>query len=80
MNLAILLIGQQRLDEAAYHFETALRYEPEYALGHLNYGLMLIRLKRTGEAVTHLKQAATSTDPATRRNALRLLADLGSAR
>jgi predicted CXXCH cytochrome family protein len=80
MNLAILLIGQQRMEEAGYHFETALRYDPAYALGHLNYGLMLISLKRTGEAVTHLKQAATSTDPATRQNALRLLAELGSAK
>jgi tetratricopeptide (TPR) repeat protein len=80
MNLAILLTRQQRMDEAGYHFETALRYHPEYALGHLNYGLMLISLKRTTEAAQHLKQAATSTDPVTRQNALRLLAKLGSAK
>ena len=77
MNLAILLIRQERTGEAAYHFEAALRYHPDYALGHLNYGLMLISLKRTAAAVPHLKQAATSSDPGTRANAVRLLAELG---
>jgi predicted CXXCH cytochrome family protein len=80
MNLAILLAGQQRMEEAGFHFETALRYHPEYALGHLNYGLMLMGLKRTTEAGQHLKQAAASTDPVTRQKALRLLAELGSPR
>ena len=57
MNLAILLFQGQRIEEAEYHFERALRYRPNYALAHLNYAVMLQKLNRTSEAALHLKQA-----------------------
>ena len=77
MNLAILLFQKQGVEEAGYHFETALRYHPDYALGHLNYALMLNSLSRTGEAVRHLQKATASSDAAIREQARRLLDELG---
>jgi hypothetical protein len=51
---------------------------PDYALAHLNYGLMLRNKGRIDEARRHIRQAAGSSDASVRQVAQALLSDLGT--
>jgi tetratricopeptide (TPR) repeat protein len=72
------LSQRNRTEEAAYNFERAIRSRPNYALAHLNYGLLLRNLGRVDEAKQHARLAAGSSDGPTREAAGRLLIELGS--
>jgi Tfp pilus assembly protein PilF len=54
-NLANLLSGTNRFEEAKFHFEAALRYKPDYAFARYGYGLALARVNRLGEAKEQLE-------------------------
>ena len=66
-----------RTEEATYNFERAIRLEPNYALAHLNYGVMLRNLGRIDAAIAHARRAASTSDAGTRQAARRLLQELG---
>ncbi len=55
--LGALLADQQRFDEAAEAFETALAIDPSHRQSHIELANVQMRLKRYREAATHLEQA-----------------------
>jgi Flp pilus assembly protein TadD len=57
-NLAMALIAQQRLDEAAPLLESALAIRPHYAEAHNNLALVLYRRGDFANAETHSRAAA----------------------
>jgi tetratricopeptide (TPR) repeat protein len=56
-NLAIVLQGQGRLDEAIAHFQKALKIKPDHANAHSNLGAALGSRGRLDEAIAHFRQA-----------------------
>ena len=79
MNLAIVLSRENLPAEADSQFQAAVRYHPDYALGHYNYGLMLIAQRRRQEARIQMKLAvdgAASLDAKISGEARRLLSEL----
>ena len=67
-----------RTEEAAFNFERAIRLRPNYALAHLNYGVMLRNLGHVDAAIQHARRAAGTSDEGTREAARRLLHELGA--
>ncbi len=57
-NLGNLYSRQDKLAEAAQHYEAALKAEPNYAEAHNNLGAVLLRQRRFDEAVAHYSAAA----------------------
>jgi len=74
-NLAVLLAAQGRIDRARELLETALRYNPEYAVAHENLGDVYIRL---AQREFDRASAAGRMDPALQRK-LTLTRDLVAA-
>jgi tetratricopeptide (TPR) repeat protein len=56
-NFGNILREAGRRDEAAYHFEQALRLDPQHALSHLNYGSILSDRGQTEQAIQHFLRA-----------------------
>ena len=56
-NLGNLYSRQDKLAEAAQHYEAALQAEPNYAEAHNNLGAVLLRQGRFDEAVAHYSAA-----------------------
>ncbi|MDD5677208.1 MAG: tetratricopeptide repeat protein [Kiritimatiellae bacterium] len=56
-NLANVLPGQGRLDDAVYHYAEALRIRPNYAEAHNNIGVALARQGKVDEAIAHYREA-----------------------
>ena len=56
LNLGQVLFKSGRLEEAAGHFETALRLKPDYAEAHYNLGLAQSRLGRTADAIGEFEE------------------------
>ncbi len=57
-NLGNLLSRQDKLAEAASHYEAALKAEPNYAEAHNNLGAVLLKQRRFDEALAHYSAAA----------------------
>ncbi len=57
-NLAIVLMGQGRTDEAVAHLRTALEIDPNNAETNNNLGHELLRMDRADEALPYLQKAA----------------------
>ncbi len=56
-NLANVLPGHGRLDDAIRHYAMALRIRPDYAEAHNNIGVALARRGNLEEAIFHYRQA-----------------------
>lgn len=56
-NLANVLPGSGRREDAIYHYTEALRIKPDYAEAHNNIGVALARQGRVDEAVAHYQEA-----------------------
>ncbi len=56
-NLANVLPGYGRLDEAVWHYAQALSIKPDYAEAHNNLGVALARRGNLEQAVYHYRQA-----------------------
>ncbi len=56
-NLAAVLTGQGKLDEAVYQCGEALRINPGYESAHNNLGVALARQGKTGEAIKNYQEA-----------------------
>jgi tetratricopeptide (TPR) repeat protein len=56
-NLAIVLAGAGRGEEAVFHLESALKLRPDYAEASSNLGSNLNKLGRPAEAIPHLERA-----------------------
>ena len=69
-DLAYLLASQGRSSEAQYHFEEAIRIDPNYWAAHLNYACLLAAMRRRQQALDHFRTAARSPDSMLRREAL----------
>ena len=57
-NMGNFYSRQEKLAEAAQHYEAALKAEPNYADAHNNLGGVLLRQRRFDEAVAHYSAAA----------------------
>ena len=56
-NLAVVLAGGGRVDEAIDHYETALEINPDYAEAHINLGVALANRGQFDKAITHCQRA-----------------------
>ncbi len=56
-SLALLLLDEDRIDEAIEHFEKSLEIEPRNALNHYGLGVVLATQGRTDEAIAHYEEA-----------------------
>jgi tetratricopeptide (TPR) repeat protein len=56
-NLGAVLQQAGQMQDAANHYEQALRFHPDFADAHYNLGLALEKLGRQQEAITHWEQA-----------------------
>jgi tetratricopeptide (TPR) repeat protein len=56
-NLAVVLVRQERYEEAVPHYQEALRIHPDFAEAHSNLGYELVRQGRIEEAVRHCREA-----------------------
>jgi tetratricopeptide (TPR) repeat protein len=57
VNIGNLLLEDGDTEEAIVHYESALRLDDDYAVGHLNLGVALKKLGRRGEAVREFRRA-----------------------
>ncbi|MEJ0000882.1 MAG: tetratricopeptide repeat protein [Verrucomicrobiota bacterium] len=73
-NLGVAYAREGRLADAIAAYQSALRYNPEFTLSHLNLADALAKSGRVDEAIAH-EEAALRTDPgnAAARTALRTL-------
>jgi RNA-directed DNA polymerase len=55
-DLAYLLASQGRSSEAQYHFEEAIRIDPNYWAAHLNYTRLLAATGRRQQALDHFRK------------------------
>ena len=78
-----VISGGNRPGEARDHFEAAIRYHPDYGLGHYNFGLMLMAQNRVEEARGQMElalQDGSGLDAKTRESAQQRLAELRNRR
>jgi len=47
----------ERFEEAVAHDEEALRLQPNLAVAHSNWGIVLLRMGQLEEAVSHFREA-----------------------
>jgi Flp pilus assembly protein TadD len=73
LNLGLTLASQNQPIEARRWLEEALRLDPQQPAAHLMLGKLLIAAGLHDEGIAHLKVAASSTDPAIRSAAEKLL-------
>ena len=53
----LALQEQGNLEEAIFHFETAIKIDPRFAQSHKNLGIALTKLGKTEEAEIHFQAA-----------------------
>ena len=56
-NLASALVRRGNLEEAAGHYQTALRIKPEYAEPHFNLGIIRAKSGKLAEGLNHFRKA-----------------------
>jgi len=66
-NLGTALMGMGRLDEAAAHFEAALKLDPTLATAHMNLSLVLRKQGKFNEALEHAEKAQELASPLRKR-------------
>lgn len=59
INLGGLLQGKGELSSAKALYETALKFDPTFAIAHYNLGMTLKTLGQLGEAIDHYQQAVS---------------------
>jgi tetratricopeptide (TPR) repeat protein len=57
VNLANVLLGQGRPDEAIAHYDKALELDPDHYMAHISLGAALVRKGRLDEAILHYVEA-----------------------
>ena len=76
-NLASVLPSTNRLPEARYHFETAIRLKPDYAAARFNYGVALTKSGDMAGTIPQFLKVAESSDQALRKRAVQILRTIG---
>jgi len=80
-NLANILIGQGKLDEAMEHFRMALSYSPDYPEAHTGLGIILAQQGKLDDAIRHFQERLRlkSGSPMAHTNLALALARTGAA-